>query len=785
MMPRSVAQISVLLVALALFLGMGGNFARAQMVDTVLVAALQGNVKLMHAEEILAPFSNGEPDTAVIVILRSSAVAEALAARSRLAAQVPAEFNVPGGPPFYNLRDRAVRGQLRATVSETVAAAVARLAGDGLRITHQFSYQFGFGARATPAALQRIVDDPEVVAVERVRILQAHLAQGIPLMNGSAPRADFDGAGLSIAICDTGIDTSHPRLGGTGSPADPMFNAKVIGGIDTGDSDADPRPHSVNGEAHGTACAGIAAGNTGTVNDYIGGVAPGAKLYAVKISSGTSGFATDVAMIAGWEWVIDHQDDDPANPIMVISTSFGGGLYSTPAQCDWLDYPTNSLPDPMAVAAANAVAAGITVFASSGNDGFCNAMGWPACISYVNSVGAVYDANMGTYGFCVSGASCTGTVDSNYCTPPAKIAWDATAPDKVTSYSNSASFLTLFAPSHDAYTTDIVGSGGYDAGDYDTTFGGTSAACPYVAGAAAVLQSAAKVIIGSYLTPAEVREYLVANGDTIADSKPSGISKPRVNLGRAVNALGFLLQVTRSGRGLVTSAPAGINCGADCSQYYPPDTPVTLTANAYLGAPFLGWAGEGCSGTGPCDLLMDRKRNVAATFASYPWTMFLPAISGGEPAPVSIDAYWTADNDVCCDVSSATFFFTLDGVTRSSSLADCAGPSTRESWAATTAGARTFIWEWLSSACGSYMGSFPYTLQQGIYHLFALGWNGSSFTMTVTTQSSAFSAKEAAGGSGSPAVEGSPGTGQLVEEIVLSIPEMEKAKPRGILKATN
>ena len=48
----------------------------------------------------------------------------------------------------------------------------------------------------------------------------------------------------------------------------------------------------------------------------------------------------------------------------------------------------------MTTAAANAVAAGITIFASSGNDGYCDSMGWPACISYVNSVGAVYDANI-------------------------------------------------------------------------------------------------------------------------------------------------------------------------------------------------------------------------------------------------------------------------------------------------------------------------------------------------------------------------------------------------------
>ena len=106
----------------------------------------------------------------------------------------------------------------------------------------------------------------------------------------------------------------------------------------------------------------------------------------------------------------------------------------------------------------------------------------------------------------------------------------------VTSYSNSASFLTLFAPSNQAYTTDIVGSGGYSSGDYDSSFGGTSAACPYAAGSAAALQQAAKAKTGSYLTPAQVKTYLVNNGDNITDGKVA-VTKPRINLGRAVDAL--------------------------------------------------------------------------------------------------------------------------------------------------------------------------------------------------------------------------------------------------------
>jgi len=511
----------VFAASMMLVLG-GGSFAPAEVLDSVLVEALQGNAKLMHAEEILAPFSIGEAETEVIVTLVPSVAANELAAQSRMSAQVPSEFTTPGAPTFYNLQDRTVRRQLRATVIETVAAAVDRLAGEGMEVTHRFSYQFGFSARVTPAALQRIADDPEVIFVEPVRILQPHLAQGIPLMNAATPRTTYTGAGISIAICDTGIDTSHPRLGNGGFP-----NAKVIGGYDTGDGDADPRPNASTGNAHGTSCAGIAAGNTGTVGDYIGGVAPGAKLYAVKISTGTTGNATDAAMIAGWEWALSHQDDDPNNPIMIISTSFGGGQYFSTC---------NSEVPSMTTAAANAVAAGITLFVSSGNDGFCNSMGWPACISYVNSVGAVYDASIGTWGFCVSPSSCATKEWNAGCTT-GWIAWDLTASDKVTSYSNSASFLTLFAPSHNAYTPDIVGAGGSAVGDYNSSFGGTSAACPYAAGAAAVLQNAAKAKKGSFLTPAQVKQYLVNNGDSVTDGKVS-VTKPRVNLGKAVNALG-------------------------------------------------------------------------------------------------------------------------------------------------------------------------------------------------------------------------------------------------------
>lgn len=53
-----------------------------------------------------------------------------------------------------------------------------------------------------------------------------------------------------------------------------------------------------------------------------------------------------------------------------------------------------------------------------------------------------------------------------------------------------------------------------------------------------------------------------------------------------------------TGAGSVTSSPAGIDCGPDCTQDYADGTPVTLTAAPASGSTFAGWSGGGCSGTG-------------------------------------------------------------------------------------------------------------------------------------------------------------------------------------------
>ena len=474
--------------------GAGNETPSGQTSSVAAMPLADPQLKLIGSDRIARDMDRQGGVAQVIVNL-----AEPVDLRDQVRRRLARRVRNPRAAAWRNVRNR---------VTALQGPVLSSLRANDFALIHRFENQAGFSGFVTQRGIARLLAHPAVESVEPVIELQAHLAQAIPLMNAQAVRSTHNGQGLSIAICDTGIDYNHQRLGNGGFP-----NAKVLGGYDFGDDDADPIPNS---QSHGTSCAGIAAGDLGTVGDYIGGVAHNAKLYALKISTGSTGSATSDAMIAAWDWCVTHQWDDPCNPIMIISTSFGGGQYFS--ACD-------PVSPGMTTAAADAALAGITLFASSANDGYCDSMAWPACIDGVISVGAVYDAAFGTYQPCISGLSCADKTASTGCTT-GFFATDQTAPDMVTSYSNTASFLDILAPANQSYTLNI--------GGYTSSFGGTSAACPYAAGAAACLQSAVMYITGDYLSPAQVRATLIATGDPVTDSKVP-ITKPRVNLDQAVN----------------------------------------------------------------------------------------------------------------------------------------------------------------------------------------------------------------------------------------------------------
>ncbi|MHC4191022.1 MAG: S8 family peptidase [Planctomycetota bacterium] len=463
--------------------------------------------KLINAEDIVAEFEQGKEKVKVIVNL--------------------AEPQRIKSTTDWNLMQSLKK--LHNEVMATQAPVLSTLSTNEFKLRHRFENQPGFSGEVTLEGLAKLLNDPRVESIEPVYVLEKNLKQGIPLINALRNRPDYIGQGVAIAICDDGIDYYHQKLGG----ADLQNNTKVIGGYDFGEDDSDPFPIRLETEAHGTACAGIAAGDLGDTGDYIGGVAPGAKLYALKVTEinpidGTVVIYGDT-VIKAINWCINHKNDNQSYPILVISISLGGGRFYS--SCD-------AVEPALKRAANNAVSTGITVLASAGNDGYCDSIGSPACLGNVISVGAVYDAAFLEEGYiqgkCVDPNSCAGERDDRCDT--GWICWDIPAADRVKCNSNIAFFLDILAPADNAYTTDITGSGGYTAGDYISDFGDTSAACPYAAGAVACLQSASKAHTGGYLTPSDVRDLLTSTGDDITDSKVD-ITKPRVNLGLAIDSL--------------------------------------------------------------------------------------------------------------------------------------------------------------------------------------------------------------------------------------------------------
>jgi subtilisin family serine protease len=162
------------------------------------------------------------------------------------------------------------------------------------------------------------------------------------------------GAGVKVAIIDTGIDYNHPEL-----------QANYKSGYDFVNKDSDP----IDDNGHGTHCAGIVAAMENGAG--VVGVAPAASLFAVKVlDSKGSGYVSDVA--AGIDWSI-------TNGMQVISMSLGSSSDSTLLHqaCD------------------RAYAAGIVIVAAAGNSGqsrWGSTVIYPAKYSSVIAVGAT-DSN--------------------------------------------------------------------------------------------------------------------------------------------------------------------------------------------------------------------------------------------------------------------------------------------------------------------------------------------------------------------------------------------------------
>ena len=127
----------------------------------------------------------------------------------------------------------------------------------------------------------------------------------------------------------------------------------------------------------------------------------------------------------------------------------------------------------------------------------------------------------------------------------------------------------------------------------------------------------------------------------------------------------FLLTVTKSGNGTVTSSsaptqPSQINCGSTCTATYPAGTQVTLTASpdTASGATFSGWSGGGCTGTSTtCNVTMDADKPVTATFSAATQRTLTVTPSGpsGSGTVTSTSSPTQADQINCGSDCSASY----------------------------------------------------------------------------------------------------------------------------------
>ncbi len=83
----------------------------------------------------------------------------------------------------------------------------------------------------------------------------------------------------------------------------------------------------------------------------------------------------------------------------------------------------------------------------------------------------------------------------------------------------------------------------------------------------------------------------------------------------SANSAAYTLAVakTGAGSGTVTSSPAGITCGSDCTESYASGTSVTLATTPGNRSTFAGWSGA-CSGTGTCTVSLTEAKSVTANF---------------------------------------------------------------------------------------------------------------------------------------------------------------------------
>ena len=393
------------------------------------------------------------------VLARSAAmVACLLIASAPLYAQGASEYIVqfqPGLAP-------AARGAAVAAAGGAVNRLFVGVSAAAVRVPND---QALAALRQNPAVLS-VVPNRRVVAYQSANAKGGKPGGSTGAQVTSAgvtrvgvPTAASNGAGVGVAVLDTGVDLAHPDLTGTSD----AFSA--FGGSCQDD------------QGHGTHVAGIIGARDNAI-DVIG-VAPSATIYCVKVLDG-SGSGTDEDVMAGLDWVVSHHAaQSPA--IQVINMSLGreGSADDNPAMRDLV---------------AALEAAGVLVVVAAGNDPSLD----------------VSQQVPSAYATVAPAASTTALAGSNAC----RFLASPIAADTASYFTSDGIGVTVSAPGEERENVSrgcmiqSVGILSTKLGGGTTRLSGTSMAAPHVAGIAARHYQ-----INPAFLPAQVRGFIAADAD--------------------------------------------------------------------------------------------------------------------------------------------------------------------------------------------------------------------------------------------------------------------------------
>ena len=362
------------------------------------------------------------------------------------------------------------------------AVHYSTMKGRGARL-HTTLHMISGAAFTIPVnALPALEADPEIKSVtidHPIAVMDdlTNSATGV----SSAWNAGFTGAGIGVAVIDSGINDSHPDLwDSTHTSSRVLYHQDFTGTATTNSNGA---KYDLYG--HGTHVAGIIAGNGYLSGGHYSGVAPEASLIDLRALD-ANGAGTDSTVIAAIQQAITLKN---AYNIRIINLSLGRGI------------PASYTQDPLCQAVEAAWNNGIVVVVAAGNLGRLSVYG-------SNGFGTITapgnDPFVITVGATKSNGSATPQAETkaSYSSKGPTTYDHVLKPDLMAPGSAIVSLAAPGATLEASYPNDVV-AGTDGKADY-FTLSGTSMATPAVAGAAALMLEEQNT-----LTPDQVKARLM------------------------------------------------------------------------------------------------------------------------------------------------------------------------------------------------------------------------------------------------------------------------------------